>query len=93
MNICKRLSIFVFAENLGKNVDKNISKNLGGKYCQKILNHAKQSVTEALKTASKIVFQKTAKVIGDLTGNKVAGAVTKYYHGKITKRFKKFTTK
>ena len=38
---------FVFC---GKN-DKNISKNVLGKYSQKRLDHAKQSTTDALKTA------------------------------------------
>ena len=32
---------------------KNISKNLNSKYSQKLLDHAKQSATDALKTASK----------------------------------------
>ena len=30
----------------------NISKNLSSKYSQKLLDHAKQSATDALKTAS-----------------------------------------
>ena len=41
------------AKSMGKNIGKNISKNLTGKYCQKILDHAKQSATDASKT----VFQ------------------------------------
>ena len=41
-----------FAKNLGKNVGKNISKNLSGKYSQKLLDHAKQSATDAVKTTS-----------------------------------------
>ena len=36
-----------------KNIGKNISKNWSGKYSQKLPDHAKQSVTDALKTASK----------------------------------------
>ena len=47
-----------FAKNMAKNIGKNISKNLSGKYSpgilagrQKILNHAKQSGTDAFKTA------------------------------------------
>ena len=42
-----------FAKNMGKKIGKTISKNLGSKYCQKLLDHAKQSATDALKTASK----------------------------------------
>ena len=47
-----------FAKIMVKNIGKNISKNLSGKYSpvilatlQKILNHAKQSGTDAFKTA------------------------------------------
>ena len=44
-----------FAENMVKNIGKNLSKNLSGKYTQKLLDHAKQSATDAVKTTSKIV--------------------------------------
>ena len=44
---------FSFAESMGKNIGKNICKNLSGKYSQKLLDHAKQSATDAFKTASK----------------------------------------
>ena len=40
-----------FAKNMGKNIGKNISKNLSGKYSKKNLDHAKQSATDAFKTA------------------------------------------
>ena len=33
-----------------KNMSKNISKILSGKYSQVLLNHAKQSATDTLKT-------------------------------------------
>ena len=36
---------------MGKNHGKNISKNLSSKYSQKLLDHAKQSATDAFKTA------------------------------------------
>ena len=42
-----------FPKNIGKNIGKSISNNLSGKYSQKLLHHAKQSATDALKTASK----------------------------------------
>ena len=77
---------------MGKNIDKNISKCLNGKYSpgklvmhQKLLDHAKKSATDALNSSSKRVIQKTAEAIGDLIGNKIAN--------RITKSFKKFTTK
>ena len=56
-----------FAENVGK----NISKSLNSKYSEKLLNHAKQSETDAFKTSLKILIQKAAKVTGDLIGNKL----------------------
>ena len=36
-----------------RNIGKNISKSLSSKYSQKIIDHAKQSTTDALKTAAK----------------------------------------
>ena len=36
----------------------------------------KKATTDAIKTASKRGIQKTAKVIGDLTGNKTADKIT-----------------
>ena len=43
-----------FAKNMGKNIGKNINKNLSHKYSKKRIDHAKQSTTDALKTASRI---------------------------------------
>ena len=40
-------------KNMGKNICKNISKNLTGNYIQKLLDHAKQSVADELKSTSK----------------------------------------
>ena len=67
-----------------KNIGKNISKNLSGKYSQgmlatrqTILDCAKQSATDALKTVSKKGIQKTAEVTGDLIGNKISNRITK----------------
>ena len=59
-----------------RNMVKTISKNLNTKYSQKILDHAKQSTTDALKTALKRAIQKTAEVTDDLIGNKIAGKTT-----------------
>ena len=50
-NICKRLWI----------VGKNLSKNLSGKYSQKLLDHAKESATDSVKTFSKERFKKQQK--------------------------------
>ena len=59
-----------FAENMGKTIGKKISENLGGKCGQKLLDHAKQSATDALKITSKRVIQKTVEANDDLIGKK-----------------------
>ena len=81
----KGCRFWYLAKTMGKNDDKNISKYLSGKYSQKIINHAKQSATDVLKTASKRVIQKTAEETGNVIGNEIADAVAKSYDGKITK--------
>ena len=62
---------------MGKSIGKNISKKLIGKYSQKLFCHAKQSETNAYKTASKRAIQKTAEATGELIGNKIADNITK----------------
>ena len=47
------------------------------KYSKKLLDHAKQSATDAFKTASKSTIQKTAEATGCLIGNKIANKITK----------------
>ena len=54
----KGYGFLFFARNMGKNIGKNISKDLSGKYSQKIFDHAKQSATDAFKTASRKAIQK-----------------------------------
>ena len=51
---------------------KTIGTHLDNKYGQKLLDSAKISTTDAIKTASKRAIQKTAEVTGNLTGNKIA---------------------
>ena len=55
---------------------KNMGKNLSNKYGQKLLDTAKKSTTDAMKTASKRAIQKTAEATGDLIGNKIADKIT-----------------
>ena len=55
---------------------KNMGKSLSNKYGQKLLDSAKKSTTDAIKTASKRVIQKTAEATGDLIGNKIADKIT-----------------
>ena len=71
----KGFGFLSFARNMGRNIGKNISKNLNSKYSQISLDHAKQSATDALKTASKRVIQKTPEATGDLIGNKIVEEV------------------
>ena len=55
---------------------KNIGKSLNNKYGQKLLDSAKKSTTDAIKTAPKRAIQKTAEATGDLIGNKIADKIT-----------------
>ena len=80
-----RVRIFVkgygclsFAENTDTNICKNINKMLSGKYSLKLLDHAKQSATDTLKTFSKRFIQKTAETTVDLIGNKIANNITEF---------------
>ena len=55
---------------------KNMGKSLSNKYGQKLLDSAKKSTTDAIKTASKRAIQKIAEATGDLIGNKIADKTT-----------------
>ena len=55
---------------------KNMGKCLSNKYGQQLLDSAKKSTTDAIKTASKRTIQKTAEATGDLTGNKISNKIT-----------------
>ena len=55
---------------------KNMGKSLSNKYGQKLLDSAKKSTADAIKTASKGTTQKTAEATGDLIGNKLADKMT-----------------
>ena len=66
-----------FVKNMSKYTGTNIRKNLNSSYSQKFLGHAKQSATDALKTASKRASQKKAEATVDLIGNKIADKITR----------------
>ena len=51
---------------------KNMGTQLSSKYGQKLVNSAKKSTTDVIKTASKKAIPKTAEATGDLIGNKIA---------------------
>ena len=55
---------------------KNMGKCLSNKYGQKLLDSAKRSTTDAIKTASKRAIQKTEEATGDLIDNKIADKIT-----------------
>ena len=63
----KRYGFLSFAKNMGK--------SLSNKYGQKLLDSAKKSATDAIKTASERAVQKAAEVTSDLTGNKIADKI------------------
>ena len=46
----------------------SFAKSMSNKYSQKLLDSAKKSTTDPIKTASKKVVQATAEATGDLIG-------------------------
>ena len=70
-----RCSIYVkgyrflpFAENMGK--------SLSNKYGQNLLDSAKKSTADAIKTASKRAIQTIRESTGDLIGKEIADKIT-----------------
>ena len=55
---------------------KNMGKNLRNKYGQNLLDSAKKSIADTIKTASKRAIQKTAEATGELIGNRIADKIT-----------------
>ena len=55
---------------------KYMGKSLSNKCGQKLLDSAKKSTTDVIKTASKRAIQKTAEATGDLIGNKIVDKIT-----------------
>ena len=53
-----------------------MGQSLSNKYRQKLLDSAKKSSTDAIKTASKRAIHKIAEATGDLMGNKIADKIT-----------------
>ena len=56
-----------------KHMSKDVSRNL-----QRLLDHAKPSVTDALKPASDRKINKTVETTGYLIGNNIADKITKF---------------
>ena len=55
---------------------KHMGTCLSYKFSEKLLDTAKRSTTDAIKTASKRAIQKTSEATGDLIGNKIADKIT-----------------
>ena len=56
---------------------RKLVKNLNDKQKQKVIDHAKQSATDALKTFSKRVIEKATEATGGLIGNKIPDKTTR----------------
>ena len=76
-----------FAKNIGTHATK-VAKIRSNKYSQKLLDSAKKSTIDAIKTASKRATQKTAEANSHLIRNKIANKITS-----ISKSPKKFHSK
>ena len=50
---------------------------MSSRYSQKLVDRAKKSATDAIKTASKRAIQKTDQATRDLVGNKIADKITR----------------
>ena len=69
---------------------KSMGTHLSNKYSQKVLDTAKKSTADAIKTASKGAIQKTPEANGDLIGNKIADKLTGRASPKDASASKKF---
>ena len=72
---------------------KNMGKNLSNKCGQKLLDSAKKSTIDVIKTASKRAIQETAEATGGLIGNKIADKMTSVSNKKSTKELPNDETK
>ena len=55
------MDFYRFAKNIDKNIGKHINKNLSGKYIDKLLDYAKQSTADALKTFQEKHLKKNSR--------------------------------
>ena len=64
----------------------SFARSMGNKYGKKLVDTAKKSATDAIKTASERAIQKTGEATGDLIGNKITDkiSVSKKKSTKIT---------
>ena len=75
-----------FARNIGTHAAK-VAKNMSNKYSQKLVDTAKKSATDTIKTASKTAIQKTAEATGDLIGIKLLIRLQVYQKNHTMKKY------
>ena len=75
MNFVKDHGCLSFVKNIGTCATK-VAKSMSNKCSQKLLDRAKKSSMDAIKTASKRAIQKTTEATDDLIGNKIADKIT-----------------
>ena len=69
----KDIDLWIYVKGYGiLSFAKNMGKNLSHKHDQKLLDRAKKSTADAIKTATKRAIQEKAEATGDLIGNKIA---------------------
>ena len=56
----------------------SFARRMSNKYGNKLVDTAKISATDAIKTGSKRAIQKTAEATGDMVGYRIADRVTRY---------------
>ena len=54
----------------------SFARSMSNKYGKKLVDTAKKSAADAIKTTSKRAIQKTAEATGDLVGNKIVDNIT-----------------
>ena len=74
VNICEYIWIYVKGYGF-LSFAKNMGKNLSNKYGEKLVDSAKTSTTDAIKTGSKRAIQKTAEATDDLIVNKISDKI------------------
>ena len=62
-----------------------LKQSLSNKYGQKLLDSAKKSTRDVIKTASKRAVHKTAEATGDLIGSKISECFKDYKESKSAK--------
>ena len=70
----------------------SFARSMSNKYGKKLVDTAKKSATDAIKTASKRAMQKTTEATGDLVGKKIADKITSVSKKSTEKPTKKLPT-